>query len=220
VQEPTQASARGTRRWSVAAAFAGGRRAPGGSGAAARSFRRGSLFRGVRAIGAGPPRGGVACLSGERLPRSRLPPLPFERALDRPSPSRRRRPRRTAALPLLVGQSGRSAGLHRRAAARRRFEGYAGSPRLGKTNRDRLLRRTCAVFSLTDVVHLFVYEFPCCGGGALADSKIALRLLDGALGWHGGKLNLARARTRVPPAHRPHCRAWMPSKRSQVAHST
>ena len=62
----------------------------------------------------------------------------------------------------------RGAGPGRGASFARRRQFHAGPPRLGQADGDGLLRRTCAVFALPDVVHFLPDEFTSLRGGGFA----------------------------------------------------
>lgn len=63
-------------------------------------------------------------------------------------------------------------------------EFHAGASGLGKTNGDRLLGVTCAMFSFADMVHLFPDKFPGLRRGRLSFRGIAMRAFDRGSFWH------------------------------------
>jgi hypothetical protein len=70
--------------------------------------------------------------------------------------------------------------LGRRTLARR-FQPDAGAPRLGKTDRNRLLRGTRSMLAFTNVLHLLTYELARLCAGGLAFASIPSRSFECAL---------------------------------------
>jgi hypothetical protein len=69
--------------------------------------------------------------------------------------------------------------LSHRSGSFRRCQLHSGATRLGKANRDRLLRRTRAVLTLSDVMDLFANEFSGLSGRGLALAGVFSGSLDG-----------------------------------------
>jgi hypothetical protein len=86
-----------------------------------------------------------------------------------------------AGLPLNVIARGLLAGAVRRLAFLRRRQRHSGAPRLREADRNGLLGRTGAVFTLADVLNLFPDEFPGLGARRLALTGIFLCSFDGFL---------------------------------------
>jgi len=129
-------------------------------------------------------RSGAACLSRQRLPRCGAVRLTTEGPGGRPAPPPRGGPRLSPALTDLVGPLRRPPGPTAGASLLRGFQGNAGPPRLREANRDGLLRRTCTVLPVADVVHLLVDELAGRGRGSLSFPEILLRLLHSSLVGH------------------------------------
>lgn len=125
--------------------------------AAGTALRMRRLARGRRTIARrAAPRCGVRVLR-ERPVRGRGVPFPFERMLHRRGAARRRPPLRPrlrlgeVALRLLSR-------ARRRLALFWRWELHTSASRLGEANRDGLLRRSGAVLTVADVLHLLAHE--------------------------------------------------------------
>ena len=73
----------------------------------------------------------------------------------------RRRYRLTAAVPLAQGSFRCTASALRCRPLLRRWKIDARFARLRQPDRDRLFRRSCAVFALANVIHLFADELAC-----------------------------------------------------------
>jgi hypothetical protein len=69
-------------------------------------------------------------------------------------------------------------------AVGRRPQLDAGAPRLGETDRDRLLRRSGAVLAFTDVTDLLAHELARLGARALSFAGLPARAFDGAFLGH------------------------------------
>ena len=61
---------------------------------------------------------------------------------------------------------------------------YSGPPRLGQTNGDRLLWRSSAMFSLTNVFHFFAHKLARLSGRRLAFALIFARAFNCFFFWH------------------------------------
>src|SRR5262249_19136700 len=96
-----------------------------------------------------------------------------------------RAPRRRTALAALTGPiRGGGASPRRLLTAARRRQVDAGAPRFGQTDRDRLLRRSCAVLALAHVIDFFSDELTGLGARTLALTPIAPGPLERSLLWH------------------------------------
>src|SRR5690348_16015355 len=70
-------------------------------------------------------------------------------------------------------------GLRSRLPAFRRSQLYAGAPRFGKTNCNRLLGASRTVLAFANVVHFLVYEFARLGAGCFPLACVFSGFLDG-----------------------------------------
>jgi hypothetical protein len=69
---------------------------------------------------------------------------------------------------------------------------YAGSSCLGQSNSDGLLGRTCAMFPLTDMLHLFPHKFARLRRWRLSFALVFPSSLNGFLFWHNKMLSLEK----------------------------
>src|SRR5689334_20874506 len=113
----------------------------------------------------------------------RWPPLPARSAFG------------VVARGLLACARGRRAFLGRR-------ELHACTPCLGETDRDRLLRRSCAVLPLANVIHLFLHELPSLRARRFSFALVLPRALDRCSFRHLLLRRLTRPFHRPPVARR------------------
>src|SRR5262249_61190217 len=73
----------------------------------------------------------------------------------------------------------------------------AGPPRFGQTDRDRLLRRSCAVLALAHVMDFLAHELTGLRARTLAFTAVASGTLERSLLWHAAPPRRAGA-SRVP----------------------
>src|SRR5262249_28470230 len=89
-------------------------------------------------------------------------------------------------------------------------------PRFGQSDRDRLLRRSCAVLAFAHVMDLFAHELAGLGGGTLALTTIAPGSLERSLLRHAAPPAIGGA-SRVPATtlswRRPSPRTTRPGRR-------
>jgi hypothetical protein len=122
-------------------------------------------------------------LCGKRLSRRRSMRLTLQRAQGCTRALRGRLPS-CAPLTCAIRPRGAFACARRRLTSSRRLEFHAGAARFRQTDGDRLLRRSRAVFPLTDVLDLLTNELPRLRRWRLACSLRLPRAFNGSLFRH------------------------------------
>src|SRR5262245_32652248 len=138
----------------------------------------GSFFGGGRARNCGSSARTRSSLSRKRLRRRCLASLALQSSSCRAG-SLRRMIFSLSTLPFLIITLRTFPGFARYLAFLGRLELHAGSTRLGQSDCDCLLRRSCAMLSFTDVVHLFAHKLASLCRGRLSLAFILACLLKG-----------------------------------------